>query len=131
MENYQPPPAFDAPGSGSFPPPAVSRIPKYFRWLRGRPAQSFPAQNFGQHAQREEAEGVRPSGDSQAPQGRAEGFSLLLSAEELSDLSYAVYCHTVQILDSDEAEHPEVVPHIERFNAISARLSALEKGQQP
>jgi hypothetical protein len=123
VENYQPPPAFDAPGSGSFPPPALSRILKYFRWLRGRPAQGFPAQNFGQHAPRENPEGVRPS---EKPL-----LTLTLSEAELKDLRFAVYCHVGEILDSDEADHPEVVPHIDRYNAILERLIELEKGLQP
>ena len=123
MENYQPPPAFDSPGSGSFPPPAVSRIPKYFRRLRGRPAQGFPAQNFGQHAQREKAEGARPSDKPL--------LTLSLSEAELSELRFAVYCHLGEILDSDEADHPEVLPHIDRYNEILGRLIALEKGAQP
>ena len=130
VDNSHSPLAFGAPGSGSFPPaepkPAVgflSRIPKYFRWLRGRPAQGFPAQNFGQHAQREEAEGACPS---EKPL-----LTLSLTAEELSTLSFAVYCEVTALQDGPEADEPEVMTAIDRLNAISGRLIALEKGLQP
>ncbi len=101
---------------------AICQITKYFRWLRGRPAQGFPAQNFGQHAPRENPEGARPS--------EKLVLTLTLTPEELRNLSFAVYCHVGEILDSDEADHPEVVPVIDRLNGISSRLIELEKGLQ-
>ena len=125
VDNSQSPLASDAPGSGSFPPPAVSRIPKYFRWLRGRPAQDFPAQNFGQHAQREKAEGSCPSEKPVLP------LTLSLTAEELGTLRFAVYCEVTALQDGPEADEPEVMTAIDRLNAISSRLIVLEKGLQP
>ena len=132
MDNSQSPLASDAPGSGSFPPPVpkwpvgfLSRIPKYFRWLRGRPAQDFPAQNFGQHAQREKAKGARPSEKPVLP------LTLSLTAEELETLRFAVYCEVTALQDGPEADEPEVMTAIDRLNAISSRLIVLEKGLQP
>ena len=130
VDNSQSPQAFDAPGSGSFPPPVpksavgfLSRIPKYLSWLRGRPAQGFPAQNFGQHAQREKAEGSCPS--EKPP------LTLSLTAEELRTLSFAVYCEVTALQDGPEADELAVMTAIDHLNAISGRLIALEKGLEP
>ena len=123
VDNSQPPPAFDAPGSGSFPPPAVSRIPKYFRWLRGRPAQGFPARNFGQHAQREKAEGARPSEKPVLP------LTLNLTEAELREVSFAVLCQITDLQDGHEADEPEVIAAIARLDGLLGRFEVLGKGR--
>ena len=97
------------------------QIPKYFRWLHGRPVQGFPAQNFGQHAPREKPEGGCTSEKSV--------LTLTLSEAELKELRFAAYCQACELQDSHEAEEPEVVAALERLNAILRRLIDLEEGR--
>lgn len=73
----------------------------------------------GQPAVSVKAEGKHPS---EKPL-----LTLTLTEEQLRDLAFAVYCQTVEIQDSDEADHPEVLPVIRRLNEVSAMCIALEK----
>lgn len=75
----------------------------------------------GQDAVQVEAEGdKRPS---EKPL-----LTLNLTAEQLRDLAFAVYCQVVEIQYGDEANHPEVLPVIRRLNEVSAMCIELEKG---
>lgn len=96
------------------------KVSEYFRWLRGRPAQGFPAQNFGQYAQRAKAEGVRPS--------EKPVLTLTLTEAQLNHLAFAVYCQASSLEDSHEADEPEVIEAMECLNGVSAMCIALKKG---
>lgn len=97
----------------------------------GRPTRpGVSGSDFGRHAQAVRAEGdPRPSEDQQAPQGRAAGLTLNLTAEQLNDLAFAVLCQVEDLQDGREADEPEVRQAVQRLNEVLRMCNELKNGR--